>query len=288
MELYVIGTLLGEGVYGRVYKATNISTGQSVAIKEMDVHKIQGLKRITEVGAKKLLDLEATTMSDISNASLHCDDHVICYYDSFYDISPITSLYCFYIVTEFIDGVAFNEYMNKTIEKGILYGLSEIKNMMIQLCLGVKSIHDKGYAHRDIKPENIMRENETGRLVIIDLGLACKFNCFKYEGTPIYSPPDAFDMDTKYGLPVLKLAMKQDIWALGILFYRITNNSRFPYNVKVRNVAELRLSAKSITEARSEYFHEKTNEIIMSMLKYNPTERPDIDTVLNQLEYVPV
>lgn len=91
--------------------------------------------------------------------------------------------------------------------------------MFRQLSAGLKYLHEENIIHRDIKLQNIFIRKDGG-LLIGDLGLSKvvheKSNMqSKRVGTPIYFAPEMIQHQL-YSFPV-------DIWALGCVFYCLTN-----------------------------------------------------------------
>lgn len=72
-----------------------------------------------------------------------------------------------YIVTEYIEGYSFREYMN---ERGRL-SLEEVCRFFSQTASALQYLHDRKAFHRDLKPENILRSPD-GEAKLIDFGLA--------------------------------------------------------------------------------------------------------------------
>ena len=72
-----------------------------------------------------------------------------------------------YFVTDFIQGKPLSKMLQDRRE----LGLEELKEMFIQIALGLHAAHAEGVIHRDIKPGNIMIRSD-GSPVIIDFGIA--------------------------------------------------------------------------------------------------------------------
>jgi serine/threonine protein kinase len=75
----------------------------------------------------------------------------------------------------------------------------EVAAIVPQAIAGLSALHEAGLIHRDIKPSNLLLENETGRLVIADLGIAVDLQgdpdqrvtrTFEQALTPGYFPPE--------------------------------------------------------------------------------------------------
>ena len=72
-----------------------------------------------------------------------------------------------YFVTDFIKGKA----LSKRLQEKKPLELEELRDMFIQIALGLHAAHAEGVIHRDIKPGNIMIRSD-GSPVIIDFGIA--------------------------------------------------------------------------------------------------------------------
>ena len=46
----------------------------------------------------------------------------------------------------------------------------EAVDIFQQICLALEAAHGVGILHRDLKPQNVMREENTGRVVVMDFG----------------------------------------------------------------------------------------------------------------------
>lgn len=103
--------------------------------------------------------------------------------------------------------------------------VSEIVQVLSQMCAGVQAIHDAGIVHRDLKPENILLSKE-GMVKIADFGIARTGHGPKLTehggvvGTIDYVSPE-YMLNSQ-------VDWRSDIYAIGILGYEmITGESPF-------------------------------------------------------------
>ena len=140
---YQILYLLGEGKFGKVFKAMELVSTKVVAIK-MEYTKPGLLKHETTI----LNYLNKKKCQNVPNIFwFGIESNVPCLIISFY---PCT----------------FMEYLKKTSfhhgkEKQVLQSMLKI----------IENVHDLGVLHRDIKPDNFML-NEKNQLILIDFGLS--------------------------------------------------------------------------------------------------------------------
>ena len=100
----------------------------------------------------------------------------------------------FYLAQEYIDGKNLEEILQQQQKP---FQESEVKNLLQELLLILKFIHENGSIHRDIKPSNIMRD-KNGRLYLLDFGAVKQAtnnpNNTQEKSTTIYSagfaPPE--------------------------------------------------------------------------------------------------
>ena len=91
-----------------------------------------------------------------------------------------------------------------------------IENIIIQICLGLKEIHNQKIIHRDLKPENIFI-NKNNEIKIVNFGISKKMVYKKYESTNIgtqnYMAPEIINNE--------KYNNKVDIYSLGCIIYEL-------------------------------------------------------------------
>lgn len=106
----------------------------------------------------------------------------------------------------------------------------QIIHIMIDVCNGIKHLHEKGIAHRDIKVENILLGGKSFKLC--DFGSAstktldpsqCTANHlddmmedFEKYTTMMYRPPEMIDKYMKYVVDT-----QADVWMLGCVLFSL-------------------------------------------------------------------
>jgi serine/threonine protein kinase len=105
-----------------------------------------------------------------------------------------------------------------------------------QLAEGLTAIHAAGIVHRDLKPQNVMLDDESGRAIIMDFGIA-RFEASsgdsepaKVVGTPEYMAPEQARAGAIDG--------RADLYALGCILYRmLAGRVPFPASTRLAAIA---------------------------------------------------
>ncbi|MBN2803826.1 MAG: protein kinase [Deltaproteobacteria bacterium] len=135
-----------------------------------------------------------------------------------------------YFVMEYLEGDTIEYLIDAHNRRGFFIPLSDAVDIMIQILMGVSSIHRADAVHRDIKPGNIMLESETLRSVIMDFGLVRNIkvedDVKTLAGTPAYIAPELID-----GTSAASPSHLTDIYSIGATFYELLTGS-IPFNGK--------------------------------------------------------
>src|SRR5581483_5666975 len=73
-----------------------------------------------------------------------------------------------YLAMEFLEG----ESLDARLQREKKLPVAEVLRIGRETALGLAAAHKRGLIHRDIKPANLWLEAETGRVKVLDFGLA--------------------------------------------------------------------------------------------------------------------
>ncbi|KAF4988499.1 hypothetical protein FDECE_15023 [Fusarium decemcellulare] len=192
---------LNHGSFGMVFKAQDLVTNETVAIKcltkKSACPEANSDFAVDEKSEELVLHSRLVSHSNIVNLlnSFETDSHI-------------------YLVLEFCGQGDLYE----AIRKG--HGPLEtehVRQFMLELIDAVDYIHSKGVYHRDIKPENIFLTQD-GAMKLGDFGLATteKWSYEMTVGSDRYMAPEQFDSAGAGYSPA-----EADIWAIGICLLNI-------------------------------------------------------------------
>ncbi|WP_438465135.1 TOMM system kinase/cyclase fusion protein [Marinomonas sp. PE14-40] len=204
---YQLIEMIGQGGFGMVFKARQISTDQIVAIKfltlssEFDSEKkqryLERFQRETALSSR----LQHPNIVRLLDKGV-CDDDLV------------------YAVFEYVDGKSLKELLS---EKGALLP-ADTANLMGQVLDALSHAHEQGVIHRDLKPANIMlsKLGTKEHIKILDFGIGTLSNEVRQHdyksitltnetlGTPSYSAPEQLRGESP--------SVKSDIYVWGLVF----------------------------------------------------------------------
>lgn len=263
---------IGRGNYGIVYKAMR-SDGKIIALKVID---IPTMSQAVEEKLIQNTNKEIDYLKLLSNPM--CNPFVICYYNSYYDLSQRQ----FLIEMEYIEGEDMRSFVEDLKENNP----DEVVNYYLlliakDLASGLDYIHSKSIIHSDIKLENVMID-ETSTPRFIDFGLSCNLfpdkNCNSIVGTPWYMAPE---------LVTLKIRTSAtDMWALGVLLYTAATGE-FPYTIPKETIQALFYKIENTLPAKLMSNDVQLNNIVNNLLVIDPVDRWKADDILNELKTIP-
>ncbi|KAK3018227.1 hypothetical protein RJ639_002761 [Escallonia herrerae] len=196
---------VGEGTYGKVYKAKDKATGQLVALKKTRLEMDEEGVPPTALREVSLLQMLSHSLYVVR---LLCVEHV----DDKKNGKPLL-----YLVFEYLDTdlKKFIDSHRKGPSPSPLPP-SLVQSFLFQLCKGVAHCHSHGVLHRDLKPQNLLVDKEKGILKIADLGLGRAFTVplksYTHEIVTLwYRAPEVLLGSTHYSTAV-------DMWSVGCIF----------------------------------------------------------------------
>ncbi|ENY69198.1 Serine/threonine protein kinase [Metamycoplasma auris 15026] len=159
-----------------------------------------------------------------------------------------------------------------------------IIKIAIEICEGLKDIHNKNIIHRDLKPSNIMIDLNQETLKIIDFSISIK------EGSKISNIPNKITGSIHYLAPELILQAKTitkqvDIYAFGIILFEMINQKTPFYSNDYKEImlCQVNKEIPKISNLENPILN-KLQKIIDKCTKKNPAQRyENVNLILKDL-----
>ncbi len=261
LENYSILEKIGEGGYGIVYKAKQISTGQTVAIKILKFKEILDQKSIKQQIAR--FDRETKLCAEINHPN------IVKLLDKGFTANQEP-----FAVFEYISGQTLKDLI--TLHNGL--PADETGVLMGQVLDALVAAHAKGIIHRDLKPHNIM-VTQTGtrsHIKILDFGIGIFTHDFRTDdykditltheviGTPAYSSPEQLR-----GEPP---TVKSDLYAWGLIVLECLTGQPAIQGSNVAEVFQRQLNPADVPLPPSIFGH-SLGKVLNRVLEKNHTRR---------------
>ena len=216
---YEVQAEIGRGGMGIVYRARDVGLDRLVAVKLLRVdeatqhpHSIKAFQR----EARLLAAIRDPHVAAVHAFGRHLDGY--------------------FFAMEYVDGASLETII---LEHGMRKGTVPLHRATAILRLiagGLGSAHAAGVVHHDIKPGNVVIENDTGRPVLIDFGLATmgpQQEADMYGGTPDYIAPEELErpLDRTVWSP------RADVYSFGCMMFELFTGK--PPFVHAKNVEEV-------------------------------------------------
>ena len=265
---------VGEGTYGVVYKAQDLTTGRLVAIKKVrleyedegvpstSIREISLLKSLPHPNVVRLLEV------------IHSEKQL-------------------FLIFEYLD-----EDMRKYMKSfpNMRIDLGTAKSFVYQLLRGIAFCHSHSILHRDLKPQNLLIENK--RIVkLADFGLARAYKTpietLTHEVVTLwYRAPEVLLGASRYAPPL-------DVWSVGCIMAELyTGKALFPSDSEIDQLFKMFQALGTPTETewpgvsalpyykptfpkwKGNHLHTLVPtldplglDLLAKMLTYNPAER---------------
>ena len=234
---YQIESLIGVGGMANVYRAKDLRTGRTVAVKILREEFMQNAELV------RRFKNESKAISILNHPNIV----------KVYDVSVTDRLN--YIVMEYIDGITLKEYMK---QRGGSLTWKEVVHFAQQILGALEHAHSQGVVHRDVKPQNIMLL-ANGSLKMMDFGIArfsreqCVTESDKAIGSVHYiSPEQASGAAT---------TQTTDIYSVGVIMYEMLSG-RLPFEGE----DAVKVAMRHITD-RPPALHSLAPEVPMALVE---------------------
>lgn len=147
---YELGRLLGRGGYAEVFTVRDLRLGRELAVKVLRPDLILSEQLIVRFRR------EALAVGAVQNP------HIV----PVYDVGESDGV--LWILMPLIQG----ETLKSILAREGRLPVPEVRRILLEAASALHAAHEAGVIHRDIKPENLMIEGKTGRVMLMDFGIA--------------------------------------------------------------------------------------------------------------------
>nr|XP_033469647.1 serine/threonine-protein kinase Nek5-like isoform X1 [Epinephelus lanceolatus] len=258
MNNYEVIRQIGEGAFGKAFLVQDRGGGgdRQCVVKQINLRKMSAREK---EGSKK----EVTLLSKMKHPN------IVTFISSFQERGSL------YIVMEFCDGGDLMKKIN--MQRGVFFTEQQVVDWFVQICLGLKHIHDRKILHRDIKAQNIFLTNGGLKAKLGDFGIARMLNntmelARTCVGTPYYLSPEICE-NRPYN-------NKTDIWSLGCVLYELCT-LRHPFEGSSLRQLVSKICRGRYNPVPSHYSYD-LRLLVTQLFKVNPRDRPSVSSVLRR------
>ncbi|KAK4100390.1 Pkinase-domain-containing protein [Parathielavia hyrcaniae] len=263
------GQLIGKGTFGRVYLGMNATTGEFLAVKEVEVNP-----KAAQGDKKKMQELVAALDQEIDTMQ-HLDHVNIVQYLGCERKETSISIFL-----EYISGGSIGSCLRKhgKFEEPVVASLTR------QTLSGLAYLHREGILHRDLKADNILLDLD-GTCKISDFGISKKTDNIygndktnSMQGSVFWMAPEVVRSEGQ------GYSAKVDIWSLGCVVLEMFCGRR-PWS-REEAVGAIYKIANGETPPIPDDVREEISPIAIAFMldcfTVDPTDRPTADVLLSQ------
>lgn len=247
---YRVVELIGTGGMSHVYRAVNLLTQKSVAIKVLKAEYRENPEFL------RRFELEAKAVLHLSHENI-----VHAYGVGEYDGMP-------YIVLEYVEGRSLKEILQ---ERGAMPQRTAA-NICSQILGALSAAHAAGIIHRDVKPQNVIITPE-GKAKLTDFGIArdVQATTVTFAGSTVLGSAHYLSPEQAKGQPVTAAS---DLYSAGVMMYEmLTGDVPFAadstVSVALKHINDTPLPPIELNPR----IYPSVNEFVLRALAKNPSER---------------
>ena len=251
--------MINENIYNNISLIKNKKSNNYCILKKIYIETKEEMNK-TENEAKILKNLG--------------HQNIVKYYESFID----DRFFC--IIMEYCSNRDLRNFIEKYKSDNKYIDQSIINSIVLDICSGLKEIHQKNIIHRDLKPENIFISKDN-IFKIGDFGISKKLDGTKHAktggiGTMSYMAPELLNGQIYDN--------KIDIWALGCIIYELfTLEQCFDFNDNNLIAMVNKINNGEHGKINLNKYNSEWQDLIDSLLQTDPKKRPNIEDVYDKV-----
>jgi len=256
------GSMIGSGSYGRVYLGMNLSTGELIAVKQLEY-----LDNV-EADREKVESLEQEI--EIMRTLRH--PNVCGYLGTERSENEDTKI--LNILLEYVPGGSISQLL----EQFGAFGEHVIRLFTRQILLGLQYLHANKLAHRDIKGANILVTSD-GCVKLSDFGhskrleeTAATLNFNSLKGTPFWMAPEVIKQEGH--------GRRADIWSVGCTVVEMASGKPPWSELSNAMTAMFAIASSEEPPAIPDTLSAEAHGFVGLCFKRNPIERPNATELL--------
>lgn len=239
---YEIQAVVGEGGFGRVYRAWDPELERLVAIKELTAER-KAREPAQYANYLERFQLERRVQGQFQHP------HIVSVYDLVQQDGDE------YLIEEFVAGGT----LGALIQQNGTLSPERVVQVGVEMCQAIAVAWEQDVVHRDVKPSNILLTDD-GHAKLTDFGVAQIGQMSQrtqsdshHPGTPAYMSPE---QEQAYGY----LDERSDLYALGLVLYEALTGKSFK-----RERVPVRQLAPDVPKGLA--------EVVMRALAHDPADR---------------
>ncbi len=199
---YHVEGVVGHGGMGVVYLAKDTGLSRLVALKMIAPRWLgdDGVVSSFQREAKALASIRSQYVVQVHAFGLHEGSY--------------------FFAMEYVRGRTLRQIVTEHREHGDTISPLRTLTILLRIAEGIDAVHATGIVHRDVKPSNVVIEEDTGRPVLVDFGLAVPSadpEAALAIGTPQYMAPEQAGV----GVPGATVTARTDVYSLGITAFEM-------------------------------------------------------------------
>jgi serine/threonine-protein kinase len=216
---YRLGTVIGRGSMGRVYRGEHVGLCRPCAIKVMNPGLVARQPQVHEefwAEARVVANLVHPHVVTIHNLGNDRGYH--------------------YIEMEYVPG---GNSLKESLAREGPFDSIRAARLVRQVVLALGAAHQSGLVHRDVKPSNVLLADRD-HAKLADFGLVRHLNELERTGVPVAGTPTFMAPELFEGVPA---SHRSDIYAVGVMYYALLSGQLPFHSTRLTHLINLHRAA---------------------------------------------